>query len=227
MATGVTRPAGAIPVLPLWQPHATLIALLVKWLETRDWQTAYRGRIAISATARTPVEFLQWEGEGFGPHPTKEHPAWSKPIGDYRVLWEKSTVQGRTLLDRKSLVRRGDRTRIPLPNGAILCTADLVDIAPIGGPYSFRTGTVQGDEGDAPGRPVVVRHPAGACGPESLMLDMPGGPVRDVTDQLPYGDWSPGRYAWLLENVRVLASPVPFKAKQKMNAWWVPTEEAA
>jgi activating signal cointegrator 1 len=38
-----------IPALTLWQPWATLIAIGVKSFETRSWETAYRGPIAIHA----------------------------------------------------------------------------------------------------------------------------------------------------------------------------------
>ncbi len=42
--------------LSLIQPYATLIMLGYdyKWLETRSWQTAHRGRLAIAASASKP-----------------------------------------------------------------------------------------------------------------------------------------------------------------------------
>jgi len=39
-----------IPVLTLWQPWASLIALGAKQIETRTWQTAYRGVVGIHAS---------------------------------------------------------------------------------------------------------------------------------------------------------------------------------
>jgi hypothetical protein len=39
-----------------------------------------------------------------------------------------------------------------------------------------------------------------------------------------YGDWSEGRYAFKLENVRVLAEPIP--ARGALGFWAVPWEEA-
>lgn len=38
--------------LTLHQPYASLIALHVKWIETRSWSTPYRGPIAIHAAKR-------------------------------------------------------------------------------------------------------------------------------------------------------------------------------
>ena len=37
-----------------------------------------------------------------------------------------------------------------------------------------------------------------------------------------YGDYSPGRYAWKLENVRALAQPVPARGRQGL---WTPSAE--
>jgi hypothetical protein len=35
-----------------------------------------------------------------------------------------------------------------------------------------------------------------------------------VDDETPLGDFTPGRYGWLLDNVRPLAEPIPAKGKQ-------------
>lgn len=36
-------------------------------------------------------------------------------------------------------------------------------------------------------------------------------------DQMPYGDFTPGRFAWVLENIEPLAVPVP--AKGRLGLW--------
>jgi hypothetical protein len=41
-----------------------------------------------------------------------------------------------------------------------------------------------------------------------------------ITDQLPYGDFRPGRYAWLLTDITPLAEPVPFKGGQGLSRTW-------
>lgn len=43
-----------IPAISLWQPWASAIALGLKTYETRHWQRAYRGIIAIHAAKRKP-----------------------------------------------------------------------------------------------------------------------------------------------------------------------------
>lgn len=37
---------------------------------------------------------------------------------------------------------------------------------------------------------------------------------RDISDQLPYGDWTPGHWAWQLDNVEPLTTPVPWRGRQ-------------
>lgn len=41
-------------------------------------------------------------------------------------------------------------------------------------------------------------------------------------EELPFGDYSPGRFAWRLENVRRLAKPIPVKGRQRL---WRPSLE--
>lgn len=48
--------------LTLWEPWASLIALGVKRIETRSWQTSYRGPLAIHAAAR-PIRVDEWNSD--------------------------------------------------------------------------------------------------------------------------------------------------------------------
>jgi hypothetical protein len=38
-------------------------------------------------------------------------------------------------------------------------------------------------------------------------------------DELYFGDWTPGRYAWELANVKILEKPTPAKGKQGLWNW--------
>lgn len=40
-----------------------------------------------------------------------------------------------------------------------------------------------------------------------------------------WGDYGPGRYAWQLEDIHPLATPLPLKGRQGM--WWLTPDEAA
>nr|DAY51533.1 MAG TPA: ASCH domain protein [Caudoviricetes sp.] len=37
--------------------------------------------------------------------------------------------------------------------------------------------------------------------------------------ELLFGDWTPGRYAWELQNVKMLDTPIPAKGKQRIWNW--------
>lgn len=55
----------------------------------------------------------------------------------------------------------------------------------------------------------------------ALRLDDSEGAERitDCTGEAPYGDFAPGRFAWLLEDVEPLAEPIPVKGKQRLWEW--------
>jgi len=90
--------------------------------------------------------------------------------------------------------------------GAVVAVADLVDVVPM-----LECGTFP----DPPGRYLRIGRPG--HGPR-LALGAFGRPRSSVTDQEPYGDFTPGRYAWLLDNVREI-DPVPAKGRQGLWTW--------
>jgi activating signal cointegrator 1 len=171
--------------LTLHQPYASLVALGVKRIETRSWATSYRGPIAIHAGAGPP-----W-GVGV--------------IGEW-LAQTAARERGRTapwrLYNVKS-IGPDDPPSHPLPLGAVVATATLADVVPIkaaglttraDADATRVTGAVVADfEGAAYYRPGVE----------------PGELSRDVSDQLPYGDFTPGRFAWLLEDVKPTTERCP------------------
>ena len=88
--------------LTLWQPWASLIAMSEKKVETRCWETKYRGELAIHSAARIP-------------------PAW---LGAPRHLFDFK----REL--RAVMIEHGFSEILMLPRGAVLCIVRLVDIRP-------------------------------------------------------------------------------------------------
>ena len=87
----------------------------------------------------------------------------------------------------------------PCPLGAVVATCTLIDVVPIGGPT--RCPEVREDTDG------LWLYPAS------------GRPAQDVSDQQPYGDFTPGRYAWLLDNVQALPESIPAKGRQGL---WSP-----
>lgn len=91
---------------------------------------------------------------------------------------------------------RGERVAV-MTEGSIIGSVVVLDALPIGDSMTFRSGVVEGDEGDYPDRRVIVRHPAMWGDDETLVMDRP---YQDITDQLAYGDFAPGRWGWLLDS---------------------------
>lgn len=143
--------------ISLSPPYGTLIALLLKRIETRGWSTTHRGQLGIHQTAAP------------GPKGTTEAALIDLCTSDpfFGVL-----------------IDVGYRGGVQLPRGKIVAVAELV--------HCVRTDHFAG-------RPKVEM----IAGPHRGM-------VWPLTDQeRAFGDYTPGRYAWLLANVRALPEPVP------------------
>lgn len=179
-------------VLTLHQPWASLVALGVKSIETRSWPTQYRGPLAIHAAAKVPAGMS-------GP---------AGMIGRFTVHQD-ARSDGWYMLDSQWEGRElgAYQYPIPVPLGAIVATCTLVDVVPM----------VDGACG--PGHAVLQVHP------DCLLGDDPFGDPRisrDFTGQRPYGDFTPGRFAWLLADVVPVDPPVPFKGGQGLTRTWEP-----
>lgn len=85
-----------------------------------------------------------------------------------------------------------------LTTGAVIATAELV------------------------GCHKIVRTGVGDRGPWTEVL-LPGrGNILTIPlqgNELLFGDWTPGRYAWELANVKLLDEPIPAKGKQGLWNW--------
>jgi hypothetical protein len=133
--------------LSLWQPWASLVAFEEKRVETRVWSTAYRGPLAIHATAKGPADFL-----GQSRHLISELHGW----GD--GYWPKAH-HGVGL-------------------GAVLCVARLVAVEPV----------------------------------EKVRGDL-------SAQELLFGNYEDGRYAWFLEGVERFKMPIPAKGNRMLWEW--------
>ena len=136
--------------ISLTQPWATLVAVGAKKIETRSWQTSYRGPILI--------------------HASKGFPAWA-----IRLCLDEPFLT--------VLVWAGYRTPVDLLRGFIIASAELVRIERI------------------------------------TSANVPAEPERS------FGDYTPGRFAWYLENVKPVS---PIAAKGALGLWeWNPVEVRA
>jgi hypothetical protein len=70
----------------------------------------------------------------------------------------------------------------------------------------------------------IVYHPAKHI-PIGTELDVPkkhpdyGRYIVPAEQEMLFGNWTPGRYAWELANVRLLQEPIPAKGRQGLWNW--------
>ena len=174
--------------LTIRQPWASLIAVGVKTIETRSWSTRYRGPLAIHAGKATPDGL--WEG------------------GDWAIAWDGSP---RNAFAYRHILSN----RLDLPLGVVVATCTLADVVPI-------------EDLDAPIAEIetldcgVVIYRRPVEDPDQYLLHtnrFEHPPIdTDVSDQLPFGDFTPGRFAWLLTDITP-CEPVPAKGRQGLWDW--------
>lgn len=182
--------------LTVRQPWASLIAAGVKTIETRSWSTKYRGPLAIHAGAWRP-----WKTSADG---GQRAASYIDPLG--REMWE-------AMRRFEEYPLRWSSTR---PLGAVVATCTLSDVVPMVDECPrLITGTqlvIYGDDRERLdlARPVEVDACSGSWW------------TVEVSDQLPFGDFTPRRYAWLLEDITT-CDPVP--AKGRLGLWDWDSEE--
>jgi hypothetical protein len=109
----------------------------------------------------------------------------------------------------EALAAVGITSAAQLPRGCIVAVATPVDCVPTQNPAVAA----------APGQPWFTGRRPGV-GQHYYEV-----PPRPDSAELSFGDYAPGRYAWLLADIAALAAPVPCRGYQRL--WRVPTEVAA
>lgn len=215
--------------ITLHQPWASLVAEGVKTIETRSWSTKYRGPLVIHAglqrhklfhlpplwsVGSTRAEQEQANYETFlfmnaitAPEHQRPHrmdirdrvPKWATSP---TLMWPAEGPHARPKTEA------GHHYSEYLPLGAVVATCELVDVVPM---VDFRT-----ERQDTRKRIEWID--------DTLWLRVPREvPAQNISGQLPFGDFRPGRHAWILDNVRK-AAPMPCKGHQGL--WNVPPEIA-
>ena len=172
--------------LILHQPYATLVAIGVKQWETRNGPP--NGSMRPAGVRGMPGLGIE-PGERIAIVAAQRRPTEGLRLGPQtQVVTQEYLVDGGRLLDLCN------SCAYPLPLGRVVCTAGVAEAVPIGGPFA----PIQGAHIETDGKRlqlVTVGH-AGWLG------------RKDFTDQLPYGDWQPGRWAWRLTDVVQVDGPV-------------------
>lgn len=184
--------------ITLWQPWASLIAEGVKTIETRPkrapWSSAIGETIAIHAAfsleGLRSIEFDYEDGWAVGSIPGDE---------SHVFAWQR--IDGRLVV--QLYVDGVGPFDVPL--GAVVATCTLVDVVPMTAPFD----------------PCIDNYgqwiPHVTCGDVLRYwptdLDEPTPPV-EIEDQRPFGDFAPGRWALLLDNIERLPEPIPCRGYQ-------------
>jgi|GEM_PF-788921 len=155
-----------LKAISLLQPWASLVAFRLKHLETRSWNTAYRGPLAIAASLGKPSHV--------------------------RTLCEHDPYI-------KAAVEAMGHTFDTLPRGGIVAVANLQLCKRI--------------------------MPEGAHAGQRITNARELDPAQLTPQEYAFGDYSPGRFAWVLQDVLRLAEPVP--AKGALSLWEVPKDVIA
>lgn len=177
------------------QPVPSLVAAGVVTILTRSWSTRHRGPLAIHAGKHRPGRG-ELGGWCFDDRPWLDDCGWIAPI-----------------------MERDGYTGEPVPEffgnkmslGAVVATCTLADVVPIVG---------EGERVAAPWTPHVsmsrgvLRHWRG----ENEYAPTPRWDVVSIDDQLPFGDFTPGRYAWLLTDI-TQCDPIPVKGRPGLWEW--------
>lgn len=158
----------------------------------------------IAAGVKT-IETRSWSTKYRGPlaiHAGKAKPDGPWEGGEWAIAWECHPPHARI---EAFAYRHILSDRIDLPRGAVVATCTLADVVPIVDRW-----------------PTILDPRCLYNGPDYGTV-IPGHPGEydpiECADQLPFGDFTPGRYAWLLTDVTPLADPVPAKGRQGLWEW--------
>lgn len=225
--------------ITLWQPWASLIAEGIKSIETRPkrspWSSAIGETIAIHAAVRPlrekivfgPTMGSSWEAWP-ADDPKRPHP--NHPAGRPPRLYDPQYAANWT----------------PLPFGAVVATCRLRDVVPM--VHTGNEGAIRTLDCDPGGDLWLVepqRYPPIADVPASLRNEYLNlheahegvDPAmweefcdglglayeieqRDVSDQRPFGDFAPGRWALVLDGTVKL--DVPLSTRGHQGLWELP-----
>jgi activating signal cointegrator 1 len=192
-----------VKALTLHQPWASLIAVGAKRIETRNWATDYRGPLAIHASRSQRYVGVDFDSP-YGAVVREMGPEWPSLV--------------REALTDGALLYSPDRVGFPpftvhedeypwraIPVGAVVATARLVEVVPI---------YLECEEGQLR-RVQVFQTGLWLADPE----DDGDEDVQDIGSERPFGDFTPGRFAWIFEDIHALPEPVPAKGHQRLWNW--------
>lgn len=197
----------AIPTLTIRQPYASLIMCGVKTWETRPYPP--NGDTRPAGVRGLPGVAIN-RGDRIGIHAAAKRITDDTYVG---ARWEPARhPDGRDFmrLTYTGWMPESVPDCIEMRYGCLLGTVTVTQALPVR-PASdrdpLRRQWIQSvQDGAFPHRRLYHWAPAGHG-------------VSDISDQLPYGDWSPGRWAWQLADPEPLPEPIPMVGRQGVWRW--------
>lgn len=170
----------------LYQPEATLVVIGEKTNETRSWSTKYRGRLLIHATKR----FTR---------------------GDLSKCYAYNFIPA-----LRRFIPSGDISPA-LPHGAILGSVEVVEcLEIIGDPINFCACGHADHMHKARPRDIGYGHCQALGCASTCRVFRRATMSKPPEPELSFGDYTPGRYAWVLRHPIRFPLPIPFRGHQKL-----------
>lgn len=197
-------PVEPVKALTVRQPWATLLCdpTLPKWIETRSRRTNVRGRIGIIAGKSSA---------GFHADPECYESGWvATMVGSYQACYCYRTSdeggRGDALMVKADGGDPAPDYADDLPLGYLIGTVDLYDCVPI----------LDAEDPDDPCGEMAsafIASQGSVTPPDSAWFYDDGSDDIGVgvSDQIPYGDFTPGGWAWLTRDAVLLDEPIPMR----------------
>ena len=174
-----------LKALTLWQPWASLVAIGVKTIETRSW--------------RAPANLI---GERIAIHAAAKRPQRGLTLGEWQVYEFPKSSPGEFFAINEQVHER------PLPLGAIVGSAVLEACIPMfdgEAEYCAAVSCLGVRDQDLTRFDLTWNGKVNDHGERGYDLV-----CTDVTAQRPYGDFAPGRWAWLLTDIKPTSDRCPW-----------------
>ena len=153
--------------------------------------TLWQPWASLVALGEKRFETRSWATKYRGPiaiHAAKNYPLYAQTLAELDAQFLRSLGH-----------EFGDDKFKKLPFGFVIAVAELVEC--------WRIVEHPGTNVD------IAKHIQ--VGAESLTNDKHAPDFADEQEML-FGDWAPGRYAWQLDNVHQLVTPIPAKGRQRI-----------
>lgn len=158
--------------------------------------TLHQPWASLVAVGVKTIETRSWSTGYRGPlaiHAAKTAPLDGEEVGEWWWTWD---VDHGIIVRQPSDANRSWREH-SAPLGAVVATCDLIDVVPF---------EVLGFWASPTTPQVTVTDE----GPPCWLVD---------THQCLYGDFSPGRYAWLLGGIEPMDEPIPARGRRGLWNW--------